>query len=93
MTVGHENRSDKTRFGIRTLHLFGVCLIICFADSTMANQQINAPFGSILENMFFQAPSGMKDYCVDLCLCQAMMTMIVIIIVEYCMFSNYLSIY
>ena len=58
----------------------------------MVNQQIKAPFGSILENMFFQAPSDMKDYCVDSCLCQAMMTMIVIIIVEYCMFSN-LSIY
>lgn len=64
----------------------------------MVNQQLQAPFGSILENMFFQAPSDMKDYCVDLCLCQAMMmttmvTMIGIIIVEYCMFSNYLSIY
>jgi len=58
----------------------------------MVNQQVKAPFGSILDDMFFQAPSDMKDYCVDLCLCQAMMAMIVIIIVENCMFSN-LSIY
>ena len=62
----------------------------------MVNQQIKAPFSSLVENMFFQAPSDMKDYCVDLCLCRTMMmtmmTMIVIVIVEYCMFSN-LSIY